>query len=199
MIDEAVAAIRAGKLVVLPTDTVYGLCADPYREAPAQRVARLKGRDEAMPIALLASDVDYLLECLPELRGKAGAVLRELLPGPYTIVAPNPGRRFRWLTGSRPTTIGVRVPVLPAEARTVVRRAGAVLATSANLHGEPDPRTLADVPEEIRAACAAVVDAGELAGVPSTVVDVTGDEPKVLREGAVPADEALARVRQALA
>ena len=193
--NEVVAAIRAGKPVLLPTDTVYGLCADPYGEAPALRVSRLKGRDESQPISLLATDLDMVFELVPEARGKAGAAARALLPGPFTVVLPNPARRFRWLTGSRPETIGVRVPDLPADARAVVERAGAVLATSANRHGGPDPRRLDEVPEEIRAACAAELDAGELPGTPSTVIDLTGPEPVVLREGAVPASEALDRLR----
>jgi L-threonylcarbamoyladenylate synthase len=193
--DEIVAAIRAGNPVLLPTDTVYGLCADPYREAPALRVSRLKGRDESQPMALLAAELDMVFELVPEARGKAGAAARSLLPGPFTVVLPNPARRFRWLTGSRPETIGVRVPELPPGTRAVVERAGAVLATSANRHGGSDPRRLEEVPDEIRVACAAELDAGELPGVPSTVIDLTGPEPVVLREGAVPASEALARLR----
>lgn len=188
----AVAAIRAGLLVVLPTDTVYGLCADPDREDAAREVARLKGRAERQPIALLARDVDRLLERVPELDAD---VLRALLPGPYTLVLPNPQRRYPWLTGDRPDTIGVRVPELPQAAANALDEVGAVLATSANLHGRPDPRRLEDIPEEIRSACGAVVDAGELPGTASTVLDLTGPEPRVLREGAVPASEALARVR----
>jgi L-threonylcarbamoyladenylate synthase len=189
-------AIRAGRPVILPTDTVYGLCADPQRPEPARRVARLKGRDEAQPLALLAADVDALLECVPELRGRSDTIARALLPGPYTLVLPNPARRFGWLTGARPDTIGVRVPELVGEARTVVERVGAVLATSANLHGGPDPRRLEDVPTELRSAAAAEIDGGELPGTASTVLDLTGAEPRVLREGAVPADEALARLRE---
>jgi L-threonylcarbamoyladenylate synthase len=87
--------------------------------------------------------------------------------------------------------------VLSDEARRVVERAGVLASTSANLHGGPDPRRLADVPDELRSRVGAVVDGGELPGTPSTVVDLTGPEPVVLREGAVPADEALARVRRA--
>lgn len=196
-VDDAVAAIRAGKPVILPTDTVYGLCADPYREGPALEVSRLKGRGEPQPIALLATDLDFFFECVPEARGKVGPAARALLPGPYTLVMPNPARRFRWLTGTRPDTIGVRVPELPPEARAVLDRVGAVIATSANRHGDPDPRRLEDVPEEIRAGAAAVIDAGELPGVPSTVIDLTGDVPVVLREGVVPGDDALARVTAA--
>jgi L-threonylcarbamoyladenylate synthase len=198
-VDRAVDALRAGKPVILPTDTVYGLCASPYSEAPVRRAYALKGRTEEQPTALLAADVDMLLECVPELRGRVGAMLRALLPGPLTLVVPNPGRRYRWLTGSNPETIGVRVPELPDAAASVLARVGAVMATSANLPGGADPRRLEDVPQELRDGCEAVVDAGELPGVPSTVVDLTGEEPQVLREGAVPAEDALERVKAGVA
>jgi L-threonylcarbamoyladenylate synthase len=195
--DDVVAAIRAGRPVVLPTDTVYGLCADGYREAAARRLYRLKGRDAMQPIALVAADVDVLLEAVPELRGPAGVAARSLLPGPYTLILPNPARRFHWLTGDRPTTIGVRVPVLPEEAAAVLRQVGAVAATSANRPGGPDPRTIEEIPDELRAGSGAVLDAGELPGTPSTVLDLTGPEPVVVREGAVAADEALSAVEAA--
>jgi L-threonylcarbamoyladenylate synthase len=194
VIDQAVEAIRAGKPVVLPTDTVYGLCTTPYRAEPVERLARLKGRKEAQPIALLAESVELLFECIPELRGRSGELIRELLPGPYTLVLPNPARRFRWLAGSRPETIGVRVPELSGPAADVLGRVRAVAATSANVHGGPDPRTLDAVPAEIRDAAATLVDGGELPGTASTVIDFSGREPVVVREGAVPAAEALDRV-----
>jgi L-threonylcarbamoyladenylate synthase len=190
-VEEAVAGLRAGKPVVLPTDTVYGFCADAYREGPVLRLARLKGRPEGMPVALLAADLDAILDAVPELRGRVAVAARALLPGPYTLVLPNPARRFRWLSGARPDTIGVRVPDLPEAAHAVVERVGAVAATSANLHGGPDPRRVEDLPPELVEAAAAIVDAGELPGTPSTVLDLTGPEPAVLREGAVAAAEAL--------
>ena len=133
---------------------------------------------------------------MPELRGRAGAIARALLPGPLTLVLPNPGRRFPWLTGGRPDTIGVRVPELEGDAKAIVRRVGAVAATSANLTGGLDPKSLDEVPEEIRAAAAVVIDGGELPGIPSTVVDLTGPEPQILREGALPAAEVLERLDQ---
>ena len=193
-VDEAAAALRSGRPVVLPTDTVYGLCATPYSEEPVLRAYRLKGRDPLQPSALLASDVDMLFECLPELRSRIGPVLRALLPGPLTLVVPNPARRYRWLTGARADTIGIRVPQLPEPADAVLSRAGSVMATSANLPGGPDPARLEDVPPEILESCATAIEAGELPGVPSTVIDLTGDDPVVLREGAVSAAEALERV-----
>jgi L-threonylcarbamoyladenylate synthase len=191
LVDQAVEAIEAGEPVVLPTDTVYGLCTRPDA---APTLTRLKGRDEKQPIALLAADVETLLDRVPELRDQAG-LIRALLPASLTLILPNPARRYDWLTGTRPDAIGVRVPDLGGVAREIVERVGAVAATSANLHGGPDPRRLDDIPEEIRGA-AVLVDGGELPGTPSTVVDLTGAEPEILREGAVPAAEVLERVEQ---
>jgi len=193
-VEETVTALRAGLPVILPTDTVYGLCADAYREAPVRRLSRLKGRPDGMPLALLASDLDVILDAVPELRGRAAVLARALLPGPFTLILPNPGRRFRWLSGTDPESIGIRVPELPDESRAVLERVGALAATSANLHGGRDPARPGDIPEEIWSAAAALVDAGELPGTPSTVVDLRGPQPRVLREGAVPAAEALAAI-----
>jgi len=193
-VDAAVAALREGIPVVLPTDTVYGLCANPHTEESVRRAYDLKGRDAQQPSALLANDVDRLLECLPELRSRVEPVLRTLLPGPVTLVVANPAQRFRLLTGKRADTIGVRVPDLPAPADEVLSQVGLVMATSANLPGGPDPARLEDVPDEILEGCGAAIDAGELPGVSSTVIDLTADEPKVVREGAVPARKVLDRL-----
>jgi len=192
VIDSAVSALNAGKLVVLPTDTVYGLCANPYRSEPAEKIFDVKGRDQQQAIALVASDLEMLFECVPELRGRSATIARELLPGAYTLVFPNPARRYRWLTGARPETIGVRVPAVDGYGRQVLDRVGAVAATSANLHGQPDARSVADIPQEILGRVAEVVDAGELPGTPSTVIDYTGELPVVLREGAGDVERALA-------
>jgi L-threonylcarbamoyladenylate synthase len=162
---DAVAALRAGRAVILPTDTVYGLCALPEHE---DVLYQLKGRDRSKPVALVAADVDTLVTAVPGLDRPA---LERYLPGPYTLVV---GR------------VGVRVPNLPPVAAEVVCSVGVVAATSANLSGGPDPRRVDDIPEEIRAACGAIVDAGELPGVPSTVIDLRGEEPRVLRQGAGP-------------
>jgi L-threonylcarbamoyladenylate synthase len=193
VIEEAVAAIQDGRPVVLPTDTVYGLCADPYHEAPARELYRMKGTPPDQPMAVLARDIEFLFECVPELLGRPGTIVRALLPGPYTLILPNPAQRYPWITGSTPNSIGVRVPELEGPGAEVLARVGAVVATSANVHGGADPRRLEDVPVELRAGAAALVDAGELPGTPSTVLDLTGEEPVVLREGAVPAEEAVER------
>lgn len=198
MIDEAVAAVRRGEAVILPTDTVYGLAASAFHVEAVLGLYRLKSRPATQPMAILAPDVDMLLELVPELRGRAGAIARALLPGPYTLVLPNPARRFGWLTGSRDDTIGVRVPVLPGPAAELLRRVDGLAATSANEKGGPDPGRVEDVPEELRDAVGAVVDVGELPGVSSTVIDFTPPEPRVIREGAASAAEAIERARVAV-
>ena len=173
---EAIAALRRGEPVVLPTDTVYGLCCDAATREPTERLYALKRRDLAQPSALLAASVDDLLAAVPEL--DAG----QILTGPYTLVLPNTARRFPWICGATPEKIGVRVPDLPEAAGEVVRALRVVVATSANLHGEADPRSVDELAPELRALV--VVDVGELPGTPSTVIDFTGAEPRVLRQGA---------------
>jgi L-threonylcarbamoyladenylate synthase len=199
VVDDAVAAVRAGKPVIVPTDTVYGLCATPYGSEPVERLYTIKQRDPKQPIALAAAGIEMLFECVPELRGRAGTIVRALLPGPYTLILPNPARRYRWLTGSKPDAIGVRVPELGGDARAVFERVGALAATSANLHGGSEPRTVGEIQEEIRQRVAAIVDGGDLPGTPSTVVDFTGPEPRIVREGAGDVGRALAVVTPASA
>jgi L-threonylcarbamoyladenylate synthase len=197
-VQRAIAAVEAGEPVLLPTDTVYGLVTSAHRAEFTARLYELKGRDETQPSALLAAGLEALFDYLPELRGRPEVIARALLPGGFTLILPNPARRFRWLTGLRTDAIGVRVPELPELARRVVEPAGCVVATSANDPGGRDPVTLDDVPARIREGCAAEVDIGPLPGTPSTVIDFTGPEPFVIREGAEPSAEALARVREAL-
>ena len=186
-VDQVVAALAAGELVVVPTDTVYGLACRPDREDAVRALSTLKRRSPKQPIALVGSGIDPLVELIPELADAT------LLVGAFTLVVPNPARRLSWLTGARPDTIGVRIPCVDGLAAEVLARVGVVAATSANLHGGADPRRIGEVPREILDGVAAVLDAGELPGTASTVLDLTGPEPLVLREGAVPASEALRR------
>ena len=192
--DEVIAALVAGLPVLLPTDTVYGLAASPAQERYAEGLYALKGREHRQPVALVAASVERLLEVVPELDR---TIVRALLPGAFTLVLPNPARRYPWLTGERPDTIGVRVPAVGGDALRVLDAVGCVAATSANDPGGPDPVSLDDVPARIRAGCGAELDVGRLPGIASTVLDFTGPEPQVLREGAAPSAEALARVRAA--
>jgi L-threonylcarbamoyladenylate synthase len=185
--DELVAALRAGRPALFPTDTVYGLVSLPSEEAVAA-LYELKGRASEQPTGVVAGSIEQLLELVPELDS------RRLLTGPYTLVLPNPERRLPWLTGRTPDTIAVRLPDLSPAAKSVLGAVGCVAATSANDPGGPDPLTLDDIPERLRAACPAL-DGGPLVGVPSTILDLTGPELRVIREGAGSVAEAVARLQ----
>jgi tRNA threonylcarbamoyl adenosine modification protein (Sua5/YciO/YrdC/YwlC family) len=178
---DVIEALRAGRPVLLPTDGVYGLCALAASERAVRNLYELKGRGESQPTAVIAASVDVLVDAIPELDRE---LLDALLPGAYTLVLPNPERRYAWLTGERPESIGVRVANMPPETQRVLDAVGLVAATSANEPGEPPAASLQDVPARIREGCGSELDAGTLRGEPSTVVDYTGSEPVVLRLGA---------------
>ena len=180
---DAADRLRAGGLAVLPTDTVYGIaCAAGLPGACAELYA-LKERPAGQPTAIMAGSVDGLLGLLPELTARTAELCRAVLPGPVTLVVENPARRFPHLCGDAPDRIGMRVPLLDAGVAALADAVGGMLITSANLRGGPAPGRLADVPRELTDRVAVVVDGGELPGTASSVIDVTGDEPVVLRDG----------------
>jgi L-threonylcarbamoyladenylate synthase len=188
-------ALRDGKLAIVPTDTVYGIgCAASLTDACAGLYA-CKSRPAGQPTAIVAGSLSNLLDhVLPELPAYAGALCGRVLPGPVTLIVPNPGRRFAHLCGTTPARIGVRVPVLAPDVAGLADAVCGLALTSANLRGEPAPARLADVPDELRSVCAVAIDGGELTGTASSVVDVTGPEPVLIRAGA-DAESVLARLR----
>jgi L-threonylcarbamoyladenylate synthase len=178
--------IRSGGVALFPADTVYGLACDPESDAAVERMHALKGRGRERPAAVMFFDENTLAEALPDLGPRASAACSALLPGPVTLVLPNPRGRFPLAGGPDPSTLGVRLIEGPlAGTRTPV------MQTSANPTGGEDPRAVTDVAEGIRSAVDLVIDAGELPGTPSTVVDLTrldaGGDWSVLREGALAA------------
>ena len=193
-VEAAVAAVRDGRPVIVPTDTVYGLAANGLSSTAAEALYAAKGRAARQPTALVVASVDLVHVAVPGLPADVVRAIETLLPGPLTLVLPNPDRRFPWLSVERPDTIGLRVPALSGPGAEVLDEVSFLVATSANLPGGTDPKTLGEVPTELLAAVAAVVDGGPLPGVPSTVVDLTGPEPAILREGAIPASDVLARL-----
>jgi tRNA threonylcarbamoyl adenosine modification protein (Sua5/YciO/YrdC/YwlC family) len=167
---------------VFPSDTVYGLACNPLDEFAVERLYLVKGRSRDKPCAVMFFDLDLALQSLPELGPRTRDALARLLPGPVGVLLPNPGHRFPLACGDDPDTLGLRV--IQGKVRAPV------LQSSANRAGGPDPRTLAEVPELIRAAADLVIDDGELPGTPSTMVDLRRFEAhgvwSVVRHGAVP-------------
>jgi L-threonylcarbamoyladenylate synthase len=169
--------LREGELAILPTDTVYGIgCAAGLEEACA-RLYAVKDRPADQPTAVVFGSVERAARELGD------AVRSELLPGPVTLIVPNPGRRFAHLCGPSPERIGVRVPELAPAVAELADAVGGLALTSANRRGEAAPGRLSDVPPELVAVAALVVDGGTLPGVASTVLDLTGPTPVVVRPG----------------
>jgi L-threonylcarbamoyladenylate synthase len=179
------ACIAAGGVAVFPADTVYGLACDPEAGAAVARLYALKGRPPTQPSAVMFFDVALALRALPGLGARTRVLLERLLPGGVTLLLPNRGGRYPLACGADPHTLGLRVPATSVLAGVTVP----VLQSSANLSGGPDARRLEDVPAAIREGADLLVDAGELPGTPSTVIDLrrfeaTGDWA-VVRAGAV--------------
>jgi L-threonylcarbamoyladenylate synthase len=180
-------------VAVFPADTVYGLACEPDSKAAVRRLYALKGRPPDRPAAVMFFALDLALSALPELGPRTRAALERLLPGPLTVLLPNPERRFPLACGPDPATLGLRVPRWEGPLAALGAVSWPVLQSSANLSGAPDARRLADVPAAIRAEADLVLDGGERPGTPSTVVDLRGFEAEgawaVLREGAVAAGD----------
>lgn len=188
-VDSAFDALKNGEIVALPTDTVYGLAADLNNVAAVLKLFVLKNRPAERQIAVLVSDVD-MAEKLVILSEKARRLATEFWPGPLTLVAQRRSSTQKSMntTLDTSTTLGVRLPD-----HGLVRRlagAGPLAVTSANLHGQPTPATAQEV-AEVFPSLSMVVDGGRLEGTASTVVDVTGLNPIVLREGPIAAEQIL--------
>jgi L-threonylcarbamoyladenylate synthase len=174
--------IAAGGVAVFPSDTVYGLACDPENPEAVERMYALKGRPTGKPSAVMFFDVAPALAALPELGARTRALMAELLPGGVTLLLRNPRERFPLAGGG---ALGLRVPDVP-----LLRGVGVpVLQSSANVAGGADARRIEAVPLAIREGADLVLDAGELPGTPSTVIDLRGFEAdgtwSVVRAGAV--------------
>ncbi len=187
--------ISVGGVALFPADTVYGLATEPDSREGVARLYRLKGRAADTPAAVMFFGLELALAALPELGARTGEAVRRLLPGALTLLLPNPARRFPLACGPEPERLGLRVPLLEGELAPLAAVRWPVLQSSANRTGEPDAARLADVDEELRAGVDLVLDAGELPGTPSTVVDLTDFEAagswEVVREGAIPQEAVL--------
>ena len=190
--------ISVGGVAIFPADTVYGLATEPDSREGVERLYRLKGRAPDKPAAVMFFQVEAALAALPELGERTRGALERLLPGALTLVLPNPSRRYPLASGPDPERLGVRVPLLEGALAPLASVGWPVLQSSANRAGGPDARRVADIDERVRAGVDLVLDAGELPGTPSTVVDLTGYEGdgewRLLREGAVPPGDLEARL-----
>jgi L-threonylcarbamoyladenylate synthase len=177
-------ALGAEEVVIIPTDTVYGIAADPTSERAMRRLLELKRRPEGVPVALLVGSVEQASELI-DVGSVFSLLTEEHWPGALTIVA-NKASRARLHIGAD-ESVGVRLPDHEL-VNACTKLFGPIAASSANRHGDPTMTDPEAVREEFGNEVALIVDGGVLDGLASTVVDITSGEPRVLRQGAVDVD-----------
>lgn len=179
--------LRAGGLVAFPTDTVYGVGALAFDGAAVESIYAAKDRPVEKAIPVLIGDLADLAKVSLEVPEMAAKLAARFWPGPLTLVVPK--RPDLPESVSATATVGVRIPDHPV-AVALLSLAGPMAVTSANLSGRPGPSTAQEVFTQLDGRIALILDGGTTpGGVPSTVVDCTGPEPKILREGPVSKDE----------
>jgi L-threonylcarbamoyladenylate synthase len=186
----ALEILQLGGLVAFPTDTVYGVGALAFDGAAVESIYAAKDRPVEKAIPVLIGDADDLAKVSAEVPEIALKLAARFWPGPLTLVMPKHPKLPEAVSAA--PTVGVRIPDHPV-ARALLRLAGPMAVTSANLSGQPSPSTAHEVFAQLGGRIALILDGGKTpGGVPSTVVDCIGVEPQVLRAGAIPKSEIIA-------
>jgi len=186
-LDAASAALRRGELVVLPTDTVYGVAADAFNPGAVDALLAAKGRGRDMPVPVLVANQEMLAALVGDLPEAAKALTAAHWPGALTVVVRHTPH-LSWDLGDARGTVAVRMPD-DEIALDLIARTGPLAVSSANRSGHPPATTMLDARLQLGASVAVYLDGGPRpSGTPSSIVDLTGDEPRLLREGALSAD-----------
>lgn len=176
--------IQAGGVAIFPADGLYGLACDPLSEAAIRRIYEIKGRDDGKPSAVMYFSPGMMRELIGEMAEPVRRAVGALLPGPVTLVIPNPAGRYPNACRADLSRLGIRLIEGP-----LAGAACPVFQTSANFSGEPAPARFEDIPGEILAAVDLTIDGGELTGQPSTVIDLHDYDGRagwrILRRGAL--------------
>lgn len=188
LLSDAAALIRKGGVVAIPTDTFYGLAANPFDSQVVSRLFDIKGRESSKPILLLISRLEMLPSLVEEISPLAEKVMARFWPGPLTLIFKASKRLPDLLTGGT-GTIGIRFPKAVLPVRLIDRVGFPITATSANRSGEPSPASAQEVARALGASLDGILDGGPCSTLPSTVLDVTTSEPNLLREGRVSAEQ----------
>ncbi len=182
-IEEAAEALSRGELVGVPTDTVYGIAADPFHQEAIRRLFEIKGRPDLKPVAVLVADIDQGQD-LAAFNDVAHELAAKHWPGGVTLVLPRLGTAPDWLGDTTRRTIGLRCPDHPV-ARALLRLTGPLAVTSANISGQPSAMSADEAEELFGADLAGCLEGDSGGGMASTVLDLTQPGPLVLREGPV--------------
>lgn len=185
---QAIEALRAGLVVVLPTDTVYGVAAATSVPGATDALFEVKARPVEVALPVLCADEGQARSLAGDLSTGAVRLMSAFWPGPLTVVVPRRAGLDLDLGGPDDTTIGLRVPAAGV-VHTIAAAVGPLACTSANRHGEPTPATAAAAAAALGPGVAVVVEGGTLAGAPSTVVAWLDGAHRILRQGAIPDTE----------
>ncbi len=189
LLDRAITLIAGGKIVAFPTDTVYGLGADPFNLAAVTEVFRVKGRPYNRPVPLLVSSLDQAIELTFDPPSLFFDLAGKYWPGPLTLVVPASRLIPLKVTGNT-GNVGLRWPQAPLALSLISASGRPLTGTSANLADHPACKTAAEVEEQIGGLVPLILDGGASGGdLASTVVDLTGGRPKILRPGPIPEEE----------
>ncbi len=185
-IDEAVRCLRAGGVVAFPTDTLYGLGADVFNPVALDKVFAVKGRSSGLALPVLIESWEQLDRLTSNVPAKARVLADAFWPGPLTLVMNKASEVPDRLTAGAPT-VAVRLPGHPVARAILQRFGGPITGTSANLSGEPDPMTLAELKGLLGDSVDYIMTCGPAPqGIASTIVDITTEPPTLIREGAIP-------------
>jgi L-threonylcarbamoyladenylate synthase len=183
-IDAAVRAVRSGQLVVLPTDTVYGVGADAFDAAAVADLLAAKGRGRDMPVPVLVGSWDTIEGLVSYVPAQMRSLIEAFWPGGLTLVVEH-APSLAWDLGDARGTVAVRMPLHPV-ALELLERTGPMAVSSANRSGQPAALTVEQARQQLGESVQVYLDGGPVTvGVASTIVDVTTETPRVLREGAV--------------
>lgn len=191
-IGRAASVVRAGGIAAIPTDTLYGLAANPFDVVAIDKLFTIKRRELEKAIPLVAADVAQVEAAIGVLPPLGRRLARAFWPGPLTLVVRAPEALAVEVTGGT-GTVGVRVPACEVTRALCAAARSPLTATSANVSGQPATNLPDDVAVSLGARLDVLVDSGPTAGgPPSTIVDVTRHEPRLIRAGAIPWDAVLA-------
>lgn len=188
-VEKAIAALKAGELAVLPTETVYGIFADATNEAAVQKLYAVKGRPVEKALNMNVADYDTILKYSVHQPAYLEKLVQTFLPGPLTIILEASPEVPEWIHVGK-TTVGFRMPSIPAT-QEVIKALGVLVGPSANLTGSPSPRFYDDLTSAILDKATVALQDDSVYGLDTTILDLSGEMPKILRQGAITSQELL--------
>lgn len=188
-VDRAIEILKAGGIVAFPTDTVYGLGGDAFNSEVAERIYRVKQRPRSLPLPVLLADLTQVAAVVGPVPEIARFLMKRFWPGGLTLVLPK-GASLPEIISAGGDKVAIRIPNHIVPLALIHGLGGPIIGTSANISDKPSPVTAQEVEQQLGSQVDLIVDMGRCpGGLESTVVDVTGETPVILRQGIIPEDE----------